>query len=87
VVHIGSEGRNPSAVGSFPPHAVDSIRRFAYDPDRHVLSVWFLASGKQYDYEDVPARVYEDFRAAFSKGRFFNAHIRDHYRYRLVEAA
>ena len=62
-----------------------SIRNTHYDADKRRLSVWFLASGKRYDYEDVPPEVYRDFRAAFSKGRFFNAHIRDRFRYREVK--
>lgn len=62
-----------------------SIRKFEYDPDRKVLSVWFLASGKRYDYEGVPPDIDAEFRKAFSKGRFFNRRIRDHFRYRLVE--
>lgn len=62
-----------------------SIRRFEYDEDGRVLSVWFLASGKRYDYAGVPPELYRDLRRAFSKGRFFNAHIRNRFPYRLVE--
>ncbi|WP_082496438.1 KTSC domain-containing protein [Aminobacter sp. DSM 101952] len=61
-----------------------SIRETAYDPETRVLSVWFVASGKRYNYEAVPPETYAAFRRAFSKGRFFNAHIRDRFRYRLV---
>ena len=64
-----------------------SIRRFAYDPDSRVLSVWFLVSGRRYDYEEVPQAVADRLRAATSKGRFFNAHIRDVYPFRHVEDA
>lgn len=64
-----------------------SIRKIEYDPARKVLSVWFVASGKRYDYEGVPAHTHAEFRRAFSKGRFFNRRIRDHYRYRLVPDA
>lgn len=56
-----------------------SIRRFEYDEAARVLSVWFVASGRRYDYRGVPSEVALDFRHAFSKGRFFNARIRDHY--------
>lgn len=55
-----------------------SIRRFEYDETARVLSVWFVASGRRYDYRGVPPEVAADFRRAFSKGRFFNARIRDH---------
>ena len=61
-----------------------SIRKSEYDPESKVLSVWFVASGKRYDYEAVPAEVYAAFRNAFAKGRFFNEHIRDRFRYRLI---
>ena len=55
------------------------IHRFAYDPAEQTLSVWLLPSRRRYDYLDVPAEIFEGFRAAFSKGRFFNAFIRDRF--------
>lgn len=61
-----------------------SISRSDYDPETRVLSIWFVASGKRYDYEAVPPEVYAAFRNAFSKGRFFNDHIRDRFRHRLM---
>ena len=64
------------------PSAV--IRRFDYDAPRKRLRVTFV-SGEVYDYEAVPPEVVDDFRAAFSKGRFFGPNIRDRYRYRRVE--
>jgi hypothetical protein len=45
-------------------------------------SVWFVSSGKRYDFDEVPPETYVAFRSAFAKGRFFNDHIRDHFRYR-----
>jgi hypothetical protein len=62
-----------------------SIRGARYDRQTRILSIWFVTSGRRYDYENVPPDLYEAFRQAFSKGRFFNAYIRDHYKYRLVE--
>ncbi|TGP86007.1 MULTISPECIES: KTSC domain-containing protein [unclassified Mesorhizobium] len=61
-----------------------SIRQSEYDPDSQILSVWFVASGKRYDYEGVPVEVYTAFRNALAKGRFFNDHIRGQFRYRLI---
>jgi hypothetical protein len=61
-----------------------SIRKSRYDPETEVLSVWFVASGKRYDYDAVPHEVYAAFRNAFAKGRYFNEHIRDRFRYRLI---
>jgi hypothetical protein len=54
------------------------IRRFAYEPATRGLAVEFV-SGRRYLYREVPEEVAERFRGAFSKGRFFNARIRDRY--------
>jgi hypothetical protein len=64
-----------------------SISKTEYDPATRVLSVWFVASRKRYDYEGVPLETYAAFRNAFVKGRFFNDHIRDRFPYRLVANA
>jgi hypothetical protein len=60
------------------------IRKISYDDATRMLSVWFVPSGRRYDYEDVPPETYATFQQAFSKGRFFNDFIRDRYQYRLV---
>lgn len=44
-----------------------SIRQSEYDPDSQILSVWFVASGKRYDYEGVPVEIYTAFRNALRK--------------------
>jgi len=62
-----------------------AIRNTHYDPSTKILSVWFVPSGDRYDYAGVEPQTYAAFKAAVSKGRFFNARIRDHYRYRLIE--
>jgi len=54
------------------------IRAAYYDPDRQVLDIIFT-TGRRYLYRDVPLEEADRFQAAFSKGRHFNAHIRDHY--------
>ena len=56
------------------------IRHSNYDPDARQLNVLFT-TGRRYIYHDVPQEAVDDFRAAFSKGRHFNAHIRDAYDY------
>jgi hypothetical protein len=56
------------------------IRRFDYDPEAQALDVLFT-TGRLYRYHDVPPTVADEFRAAFSKGRYFNAKIRDAYDY------
>jgi hypothetical protein len=58
------------------PSAV--IREYEYDASRRELRVTFQ-SGKRYVYQDVPAETHTAMRHAFSKGAFFNAHIRDHF--------
>jgi hypothetical protein len=60
------------------------IHRFAYDPARRTLDIEFV-SGRLYRYREVPEEVAERFRSAFSKGRFFNAHIRDIYAFGELE--
>ena len=54
------------------------IRRFSYRPDKRALDVEFV-SGRRYRYFGVPEGLASQFRSAFSKGRFFNACIRDAY--------
>ena len=56
------------------------IRAFAYDPPSKSLAVEFV-SGRRYIYRDVPGDVAEAFSAAFSKGQFFNARIRDRFEF------
>jgi hypothetical protein len=52
-----------------------------YDPSTRTLRVRFT-DGDWYRYFAVPASVHQAFLAAESHGRFFQAHIRDRYRYR-----
>jgi hypothetical protein len=57
------------------------IRRFDYQPDRHELEIIFT-TGRRYVYSGVPEEVVHQFRSAFSKGTYFNRHIRDCYSFR-----
>lgn len=54
------------------------IRKAHYRPDEMVLDILFT-TGRRYRYHRVPPDEAERFAAAFSKGRYFNAHIRDRY--------
>ena len=56
-----------------------TIDRIDYDEATQVLSIWFVATGRRYDYQGVPPELVERFCKAVSKGRFFNAFIRDAY--------
>lgn len=60
------------------------IRKYEYDEAAQRLSIWFVPSGRRYDYERVPPEIFSAFRQAFSKGQFFNAHIRDKFAFRQV---
>lgn len=55
-----------------------AIRHFVYDPEMQALDVTFV-TGRRYRYFAVPAHVAHEFEVAPSKGRFFNAEIRDQY--------
>jgi len=59
------------------------IRSHSYDPETSTLTITFV-TGRRYAYHDVPQDVYDSFKAAFSRGTFFNHHIRDHYGYREI---
>lgn len=48
-----------------------------------VLEIHF-DSGRIYQYYDVPDDIYEGMMAAESKGRYFNAHIRDQFPYQEI---
>ena len=59
------------------------IRRFHYRPEERELEVLFT-TGRRYVYRGVPQEEADAFRAAFSKGRYFNKRIRDSYEFREV---
>jgi lysyl-tRNA synthetase class 2 len=52
------------------------VRSFHYDGARRNALIDFQ-SGRLYIYKDFPLESYEAMKAAFSKGEFFNDHIRD----------
>ena len=57
------------------------IRAFHYDPQTRELQVEFT-SGRCYRYLAVPPETAAAMRGAFSKGSYFNRHIRDHFAFR-----
>jgi lysyl-tRNA synthetase class 2 len=65
-----------------PPMEVESkaISEIDYDAHRSKLLVRFV-SGERYVYVGVPGEVHRSFVDAESKGRFFQAEIRDKYPY------
>jgi lysyl-tRNA synthetase class 2 len=61
-----------------------AIREIDYDADREKLFVRFV-SGERYVYVGVPGDLCRSFEAADSKGRFFQAEIRDRYPFNRLE--
>lgn len=66
----------------FMPSTV--IRRYAYARDRAALEVTFT-TGRRYRYFMVPAYVVDGLNEAFSKGRYFNARIRNRFPYEELD--
>ena len=60
-----------------------NVAGFDYIEDRQVLVVEFKSGGK-YNYFDVPTAVYEQMKAAPSKGQFLAQNIKNIYRYARV---
>jgi hypothetical protein len=56
------------------------IRTYEYFPARRELRVVFQ-SGRCYLYHEVPEEIHAAMKKAFSKGEFFNQHIRDHFEF------
>jgi hypothetical protein len=61
-----------------------AVGRIEYDEETQLLFVDFVANGRRYIYFDVPWDEVGTFKHAFSKGTYFNTHIRDRYRHELV---
>lgn len=59
------------------------IRALHYDPASAELTVIFT-TGRRYIYANVPEAEVAAWRAAPSKGQYFNAHIRDRYAFREI---
>ena len=57
-----------------------NIARFAYDAANCILIVEFLKGGV-YNYFDVPEVVFEQMKAAPSKGQFLAQNVKGIYRY------
>ncbi len=62
-----------------------AIRAIDYDAPRRRLRVRFV-SGQAYEYDEVPPAVHRSFVESGSKGRFFQAQIRDRYAYRRLDS-
>ena len=56
-----------------------AIHAVSYNPASVTLAIQFPSSGRWFDYFNVPDSVYQGLLVASSKGRYFNAYIRDQY--------
>jgi hypothetical protein len=60
------------------------IRSFDYDAGQRSLMVQFV-SGRRYTYLAVPKYVFDQMKLSSAKGEFFNAHIRNRFRFERIE--
>jgi len=56
------------------------ISSYHYDAKHEVLRIIFV-SGMVYGYKKVPVDVFNEFKSAFSKGIYFNQHIKNNYEF------
>lgn len=61
------------------PVSSSSLASVGYDPGSETLEVEFVATGKVYEYYNVPQFMYERLVEASSIGQFFNTEIRNAY--------
>ncbi len=60
------------------------ISAFHYDADTNTLKIIFV-TGKIYKYKKVPLEIYDAMKESFSKGIYFNNHIKDKYEFDKVK--
>ena len=65
------------------PAISECISLFEYDDQQLVLTISFV-SGSRYTYTMVPPRIFEEFKASGSRGRYFIAEIRNFFPYARV---
>jgi len=83
---VARAGRNAAAENegfgeysqSVDSSAIDTV---GYSEADQTLTIKFLRSGRTYTYYDVPLNVYRGVSRASSPGRYFNANIRNRYRF------
>ncbi|MFD2287464.1 KTSC domain-containing protein [Pedobacter petrophilus] len=60
------------------------IKYFSYQPESKLLTITFV-TGLVYQYTNVPERTFKLFKAATSKGRYFNYHIKEKFKFQKLE--
>jgi hypothetical protein len=66
------------------PVVSSDLASVGYDAKSKILEIEFH-SGGLYRYFEVPKDVFDQLLAAESKGRFFAAHIREHFRFERIK--
>jgi len=61
-----------------------SLRDISYDPDSRALDVTFISSGRRYRYFAVEPEEYEALKRVYSKGSWFNRHIKPTHDFELL---
>ncbi|MDP9077905.1 MAG: KTSC domain-containing protein [Bacteroidota bacterium] len=62
------------------------VANMDYDEGKATLRITYI-SGAMYDYLGVPPEVFEEMKAAGSKGKFLNYVIKGKYRYKKIRKA
>jgi hypothetical protein len=61
-----------------------NLIRTEYDSETSKLIATFK-NGMMYEYEEVPHKIYAQFRLAESQGKYFNSEIAKQYKYKKIE--
>lgn len=65
-------------IGDLTEFKSSALKAAGWDEEDGTFSILF-SSGKVYDYEDVPEKIWNDFRAADSQGRYYAKNIKGVY--------
>jgi hypothetical protein len=60
------------------------IKYFSYDAAAETLKIIFVTD-MVYLYKNVPEKIYKMLKASGSKGRYFNRHIKDKFKFQKLE--
>ncbi len=65
------------------PMSSSNIKSAGYDEGNSILEIEFK-DGNLYQYFNVPLNIWENFKLASSKGKFFAFHVKEKFRYRKI---
>ena len=52
------------------------VSSFTYDAEKKILRIVFV-TGMVYNYKNVPENIYHEMKNSFSKGIYFNQHVKN----------